>query len=192
MLVGLKVLKGTPGARLSFSEYKHYFCSRQPLGDREVLLNQSRDFRSSAQRVSYVLTLAYGKLERGFHRWRDAFRSRPRRLAPPPSASFVRSQGRATGRRPTSAATRAGACRTLEGIDAGHIAQGGKRQRAQSPAAWPLPVSVPDHWNLLSMQGIFDSRYTRPAPCRTPPSANTNTHAYPFPSPRCCKLDRIP
>ena len=78
-----------------------------------------------------------------------------------------------------------------EGIDAGHIAQGGKRQRAQSPAAWPLPVSMPDHWKLLSMQGIFDSRCTRPAPCRTPPSANTNTHAYPFPSPRCCKLDRI-
>ena len=58
VLVGLKVLKGTPGARLSFSEYKHYFCSRQPLGDREVLLNQSRAFSCSAQRISYVLTLA--------------------------------------------------------------------------------------------------------------------------------------
>ena len=57
-LVGLKVLKGTPGARLSFSEYEYYFWSRQPLGDREVLLNQSRAFSCSAQGISYVLTLA--------------------------------------------------------------------------------------------------------------------------------------
>ena len=40
-----------------------------------------------------------------------------------------------------------------EGIEAGHIAQGGKRQRAQSPAAWPLPVSMPDH--SLGLGGGF-------------------------------------
>ena len=73
--------------------------------------------------------------------------------------------------------TRPGASRRQEGIEAGHIAHGGKRQRGgQSPAAWPLPVSMPEHWKLLSMQGIFDCRCTRLAPCRTLPSANKYSH----------------
>ena len=52
-------------------------------------------------------------------------------------------------------------------------------------------MSMPEHWKLLSMQGIFDCRCTRLAPCRTLPNANTHTQAYPYPLPRCCKLDRI-
>jgi hypothetical protein len=58
------------------------------------------------------------------------------------------------------------------GVDEGHIAHAGKRQRAQSPAAWSSPVSMPDTWQLLEIKSIFDCRCTRPAPCRIPPDAN--------------------
>ena len=59
-----------------------------------------------------------------------------------------------------------------EGVDEGHITRGGKKQRAQSPAASSSPVSMPDTWQLLAIKGIFDCRCTRPAPCRIPPDAN--------------------
>ena len=58
------------------------------------------------------------------------------------------------------------------GIDEGHIAHAGKRQKAQSPAACSSPVSMPDTWQLLEIKGIFDCRCTRPAPCRIPPDTN--------------------
>ena len=47
---------------------------------------------------------------------------------------------------------------TQVGIDEGHITCGGKKQRAQSPAASSSPVSMPDSWQLLAIKGIFDCR----------------------------------
>jgi len=76
---------------------------------------------------------------------------------------------------------------TQVGIDEGHITCGGKKQRAQSPAASSSPVSMPDSWQLLAIKGIFDCRCTRPAPCRIPPDAKPSARA-PL-SPRLCKLD---
>ena len=58
------------------------------------------------------------------------------------------------------------------GVEEGHITHAGKRQKAQSPADWSSPVSMPDTWQLLDLKGIFDCRCTRPAPCRIPPDAN--------------------
>ena len=72
------------------------------------------------------------------------------------------------------------------GIDEGHIAHAGKRQKAQSPAACSSPVSMPDTWQLLEIKGIFDCRCTRPAPCRIPPDTNRKRSSL---SPRLCKLD---
>ena len=40
-------------------------------------------------------------------------------------------------------------------LDEGHITRGGKKQRAQSPAASSSPVSMPDTWQLLAIKGIF-------------------------------------
>ena len=133
---------------------RHSGRSWQPLVDREVLLNQSlaRFVLSSAN----ILPVCTG-------RPRSASSLVPHDpSAQDPLSDLSEGGGARNGEAPNKYCD-AISC-IQEGIEAGRIAHGGKRQRAQFPAAWPLPVSTP----------VLPPAAPLPVP-------TANTHGTPFP-----------